>query len=275
MTKRSLATLVVAAIASAGFSAAASAAEITFTGNYGNLTGTGNGPVLGVLSLQEQGNNTYEWGFSGWSSNSGVGGTLATPGANVSHSWSDSTSQVARNAQAASGYFAQSVTDLLAAGVNQSNLALVFQVNVAGQGDTMNVRKFSVDFIAANGQLLKTLTYTPTGNATGGLLATDNGILPGVGQGSSGWLYTFDLSQIPAGFFSVGGNHIGMHVDGTDIKGQESGDLFNVNDGADNFFFTSVTAPPLVPIPAAAWTGLSALAGLGVVGKLRKKLRRD
>jgi hypothetical protein len=35
------------------------------------------------------------------------------------------------------------------------------------------------------------------------------------------------------------------------------------------------TSTPPVPVPAAAWTGLSALAGLGLAEKLRKRLRRD
>jgi len=267
MKKRLLTTLFVAAIASAGLSSAALANnEITFTGSYGNLIGTGNGPILGVLSLQEQGNNTYEWGSSGWS------GTTET--------WSNSTSQVHTDTTP-SGYFAQSVGNLTAAGIDVNHLALVFQVNVAKGGTDLSVAHFFVDFINANGTIAGTLEYTPDGHsvansdftAAGGA-STDNGIFPGVGQGSSGWLFTFNNGTIPANFFSNANNRIGMHVTGTDINAGSS-DITGANDGSDNFFFTSTTAPPLVPVPAAAWTGMTALAGLGVIGKIRRKLRRD
>jgi len=266
MRKRLLTTLILAAIASAGISNAAQAAgELNFTGNYGNLTGTGNGPVLGVLSLQGQGNNTYEWGSSGWN------GTTET--------FSTSTSQVHADTTP-SGYFAQSVGNLLANGVTASNLAVVFQVNIAKGGTNLSVSHFYLDFYSGAGALLASLEYHPDGHSVLGTSinnligsTTDDGILPGVGQGSSGWLYTIK-SGIPVGFFSDSTNRIGMHVNGTDVN-PGSSDINQVNDGSDNFFFTSVTAPPIVPIPAAAWTGMSALAGLGLVGKLRKKLTRD
>lgn len=267
MKKRLLTSLFVAAIASAGLSSAALANnEITFTGSYGNLTGTGNGPILGVLSLQEQGNNTYEWGSSGWS------GSTET--------WSTSTSQVHKDTTP-SGYFAQSVGAITAAGIDITHLALVFQVNVAKGGTDLTVAHFYVDLINANGTIAGTLEYTPDGHvltgtdfAAAGGGTTDSGVFPGVGQGSSGWLFTFNNGVIPASFFSNPNNRIGMHVDGTDINGGTA-DFTGANDGSDNFFFSSTTAPPLVPVPAAAWTGMTALAGLGVVSKLRKKLRRD
>src|SRR5215471_588765 len=86
--------VIAAAAVSSFFGATAEAGQITFTGNYAYLTGTGNGPVDGILSLQDHGNDGYEYGFSGWSANSGVGGTLTGTGAaSKAESWSDSTSQ--------------------------------------------------------------------------------------------------------------------------------------------------------------------------------------
>jgi hypothetical protein len=270
MTKRLLTTLLVGAIAAVGLANSASAATqlgtLSFTGNYGNFTGTGNGPIPGVLSLQAQGNNTYEWGTSGWN------GTTET--------WSSSTSQVHTNTTP-SGYFAQPVSTLTPGGINASNFAVIFQVNVANGGDNLKVTHFYVDFIDSTGTTLTTLEYHPTfvnnlagtdfAAAGGGTI--DNGIFPGVGQGTSGWLFKLNGAVIPAGFFSNPNNRIGMHVDGSDVTA--SADFTQANDGSDNFFFTRADAPVFVPVPAAAWTGMSALAGLGIVGKLRKKLRRD
>ena len=82
-----------AAVLMSGMSSLASAVEITFTGDYAFLNGTGNGPIQGVLSLQQQGSSDYEWGYSGWSTTSGVGGTLTGGPGTASHSWSSSTSQ--------------------------------------------------------------------------------------------------------------------------------------------------------------------------------------
>lgn len=286
MIKHFLTTLVVAAVASAGFASMASAAEVTFTGNYAGLNGTGNGPIQGVLSLQQAGNDTFEWGYSGWSQTSGVGGTLSGTGATPDESWSSSTSQKGTSTTP-SGYFAQSVATLGLAGINVKTIAIAFQVNVQGVSDTMTIRQFDVVFIKADGTLVDTLTYTPDGHSlAGSTIATnptligngvaqsvDNGILPGVGQGSSGWLYDLNLTTVLAAdptFFSVGGNRIGMSVPQT-VGGVNN--FSPTNDGADNFFFT--TGTPVVPVPAAAWTGLSVLAGLGIFGKLRKRLARD
>ena len=288
---RKFASCLVAVLAVLGAAKFALAGSVLFTGNYAFLNGTGNGPIQGVLSLQEQGNDTFEWGFSGWSTSSGVGGTLSGgPGA-AAESWSSSTSQV-HKATTPSGYFAQSVGALSQAGINGTNLALAFQVNVQGTSDTMTIHTFDVDFIHADGTFVGKLTYTPDGHSLAGTTIatdaslishgtnqlTDNGILPGVGQGSSGWLYSLDLTSILAidpNFFTNPNNRIGMNVVQT-VAGT-SGSINNfdpVNDGSDNFFFTFRDAPPPVPVPAAVWTGMGTLAGLGLVKVLRKKSRQ-
>ena len=277
-----------AAVLMSGMSSLASAAEITFTGDYAFLNGTGNGPIQGVLSLQQQGSSDYEWGYSGWSTTSGVGGTLTGGPGTASHSWSSSTSQV-HTSTAPSGYFAQSVGVLGLAGINQTNLAVAFQVNVQGASDTITIRTFDVVFIRADGTLVDTLTYVPDGHSlAGSTIATDadliskntnqdfdNGILPGVGQGSSGWLYLLDLTTVLAAdpnFFSNPENRIGMSV--SEFSVGTTHNFSPVNDGSDNFFFTTsdggTPPPPPVPLPAAAWSGLSLLGGMGLL-KLRKR----
>jgi MYXO-CTERM domain-containing protein len=275
----------------------AEAGEITFTGNYAYLTGTGNGPIDGVLSLQD-GSDEFEYGYSGWSPTSGVGGTLYDAvGGTAKESWSDNGTQVHKDANAGSGYYAQSVGTLAGAGINQTNLALVFQVNVAGQGDTMRIRTFDVVFLNADGTLAGLLTYSPDGHSLTGTTidglgqSTDNGILAGVGQGSSGWLYELDLNQVHGGstafnattFFGNSNNRIGMRVQqfatqadtvspwiGSDT-GTNNYNFAPVNDGPDNFFFTTANATP-IPLPSAAWMGLLGLAGIGTV-RMRRRAR--
>jgi hypothetical protein len=267
------------------FGANAEAGQITFTGNYAYIKGTGNGPVDGVLSLQEHGNDTNEYGFSGWSASSGVGGTLYGTGAGTkAESWSDSTSEKGTSTSS-SGYYARSVADLASNGMNASNLALAFQVNAAGASSLMQIRTFDVVFIHADGSLVGTLTYTPDGHSlTGTTIAgldpsikqtSDNGRLPGVGQGSSGWLYTLDLSSILASdpnFFSNSENRVGMNVSQFSSGSQNNFDP--VDDGADNFWFTTADAPPpppLVPLPSAAWMGMGLLGLLGAAQIVRRR----
>jgi hypothetical protein len=277
--------LAVAAIVAPGM---AMAADITFTGNYAFVNGTGNGPIQGVLSLQQQGSTDYEYGYSGWSVVSGVGGTLSGQGAGAAASWSSNTSQVHKSI-VPSGYFAQSVGALDLAGINGTNLALAFQVNAQGTSDTITIHTFDVVFIRADGLLIQTLTYTPDGHSLAGSTiatnptlvgngvsqATDNGTLPGVGQGSSGWLYTIDVTKVlavdPNFFDPLSGNRIGMNVPEFAVSGAHN--FSPTNDGSDNFYFTTATGgtPPVVPVPAAAWSGMALLAGLGVARKLRRQ----
>jgi hypothetical protein len=287
MVKRALGAFVVTSVCCL-FGATAEAGPITFTGNYAFLTGTGNGPVDGVLSLQQHGNDTFEYGYSGWSADSGVGGTLFGTGTDPKHeSWSDSQSQKGTDTTP-SGYYARSVGDLASNGLNASNLALVFQVNTTGN-NVMQIRKFDVVFIHADGSLVGTLTYTPDNHSLAGTTiagldpavrqTTDNGLLPGVGQGSSGWLYTLNLSSILAldpNFFNNAGNHIGMDVQQFNADTQNNFDP--VEDGPDNFWFTSVpsgtpgpTGAPAVPLPSAAWMGFGLLGLLGVARLARSR----
>jgi hypothetical protein len=244
-------------------------ADIDFTGSYGDLSGTGNGPVLGVLSLQQAGGTDYEYGWSGWN------GTNAT--------WSDSTSQNGKSTTP-SGYFARSVGELASSGIDETNLALIFQVNVAGQGDTVTIHTFDVVFYNANGTEAGRITYTPDNHSLVGTdiasasvpQTTDNGVLPGVGQGTSGWLYTLDLSGIAASFWDNANNRIGMQVhkysNTTDDSAGLSGNTLNfnpTNDGADNFWFSTATVA--VPLPKSALAGLILLGGVAVLHVTRRR----
>lgn len=258
MKKKMLKGLV-ALVAVLSLAGASWADSITFTGNYGYYTGTGNGPVLGVLSLGS-GNDDYEWGSTGWD------GSAAT--------FSSSVSQVGKGTGVAD-YFAQSVGTLKSWGIDETNLALVFQVNISGQNfsNWLHVAAFYVDFYNADGTIAKSVAYTPDGHSLAGTTmdtefgrTTDDGILPGVGQGSSGWLYTFNFDDAGflAAFFGNDENRIGMHVLGVDEgKKTVSADFSNATDGSDNFWLTAAGAPPVVPLPAAVWSGMALMGAIG------------
>jgi hypothetical protein len=269
MKKRSLLTLL-ATLAVAGLTSFASAGVITYVGpltttlNPDNLSGTGKGVVLGVLSLDVTGGTeTTPPGPKGEAGSTGVtgGGTLTFS----SQAEFSSGSQIFDT----NHFFARSVLELKNAGFTDPNaLAVVFQPNQSGHDptkDSIHVTTFSVLYMDKNGNVLQTDTYTSidTGDPANPS-ATAPADFVGVGQGTSG--YFFDLANAPAGFYNDNTNYIGMIVHTT------SG-MTNADDGSDNFFLT--TGPQVgVPVPAAAWTGMTALAGLGVVGKLRKKLNR-
>lgn len=255
-----------------GLVGVASADSVYFTGNYGFYSGTGNGPVLGVLALGN-GSDALEWGGTGWN------GSAAT--------FSSSVSQV-KEGTGVADYFAQSVGTLKSYGFDATNLALAFQVNISGQSaaNYLHVDHFFVDFYNANGTVAASLEYTPDGHSTAGTSidtdfgrTTDDGILPGVGQGTSGWLYTFKFedSTFLSTFFGDDANRIGMHVLGLDTTvGNKttttSADISNATDGPDNFFFTKVDQVTPVPLPAAVWSGMLLMGGIGAYRARRRSV---
>jgi len=275
MTKRVL-SLFAAVVAAAGLTSMASAAPatpttITYTGaitttlNPDNLSGTGKGVVLGVLSLDVNGQNAVPQGSNNEAGSTGVvsNGTLNfssqaefVPGSQIFDT---------------QHFFARSVAQLKAAGFTDQNaLGLVFQPNQSGHDplkDSIHVMSFEALFLDKNGVLLGSAIY----NSINGVdpahpNATSPADFVGVGQGTSGYL--FGLGNLGFDFYASNTNFIGMIV-------HTSTPFSNADDGSDNFFVTKTDSVQLVPVPAAAWTGMTALAGLGLVGKFRKKLRRD
>lgn len=51
--------------------------------------------------------------------------------------------------------------------------------------------------------------------------------------------------------------------------------LASTNPGPTGFILTGVADPPVVPVPMAAWTGLSTLLGIGALGIMRRRARQS
>jgi len=251
---------------------ASAATTITYTGvvsttlNPDNISGTGKGVVLGVLSLDVNGGNATT--PPGANAEAGSTGVVTNGTLNFSSQAEFSSGSQIFDEQ---HFFARSVAELKAAGfTDQNNLGLVFQPNQSGHDpakDSIHVVSFTALFMDKNGNLLGSAIYN---SVDSGDPAHPNAASPadfvGVGQGTSGYL--FGLGNLGFNFFASDTNYIGMIV-------HTNSAMSNADDGSDNFFVTKTDNVQVVPVPAAAWTGMSALAGLGLVGKFRKKLRRD
>src|SRR6185295_5105658 len=107
------------------------AASVLFTNTYADSSGTGNGAVLGVLSLQQHGNDTSEFGFTGWKP-SGTGGDAGAGTSDAqtqyilghtfaSSSYSDSQKGIGTSS---ADYFSRSAAEITATGINASNFAI-------------------------------------------------------------------------------------------------------------------------------------------------------
>jgi hypothetical protein len=106
----------------------------------------------------------------------------------------------------------------------------------------------------------------------------DGGILPNLGSathyGGTGQNPISNFSSLPLAYTSVTLDFslpTGYNLTASSLGASvQFGYGTAANEG-------SIVAPrgPVVPVPAAAWTSLSALASLGLFGKIRKKLQRD
>ncbi len=155
------------------WAAAAHATTITFTNTVVDFNGTGNGTVLGVLSLHQNGSET--------------GSTFpAAPGSSG-------------NAENTNQYFAQAGTAVTALVDANGNVALIFQVNESGKTDPVTLTSFSLDF------------YNPdnTLNHSVQALGTPINGLTGVGQGTSGWEFIVNFDASDLAFLNTAGTHLG------------------------------------------------------------------
>jgi hypothetical protein len=252
----------------------ASAGSVSVSFNGGNdpdTTSTGNGNVLGLLSLKDSSQSAgSEWGTTGWN------GTTYTYDADPS------TQVVPGNPDAASAYRARSVTDLLTVFSSfddfVNNFAVTFQINEGGaEGtDNLKLKQFSINFYHGTTGANLFQGYFPgpgAGNVENPALE-----LTGVGQGQSGYVFGFGVAANPLDAADIaelltwwnGGGYVGLQVH-IDNK------VSDANSGADNFFVARspnlTVRPPVVPLPAAAWSGLALMGALAIAGKIRK--RRD
>jgi len=282
MFTKKVGTTLAAVLLAVSALSSARAASVSFTNTYADSSGTGNGVVLGVLSLQQHANGDSEFGFTGWNptktntnltpiaGDAGAGTTDAQTQYILGHTFASddySKSQKAIGTNS-SDYFSRSAASLTAAGINASNFAVVFQVNESNGALTLN--RFDVNFYNADGSLDFTAHYPDP--------VTDAGlILDGTGQGTSGWVFAVINFADPTetSWFS-GEGYVGIAV-----SAQHA--VIGPDSGADNFFlgkYPSTTdgggggGGNGAPLPAAVWGGMSLMGALGLGSKLRKWMRR-
>jgi len=222
-----------------GISVGANAATITYDGSTISLTGTGIGAVLTVITLQAQGNNTTEAGSVSWDGSSDVKTGDAGTGASQT--------------------LTRTISELSAASIDQTNIALVLQVNqINGGSSPIDINQPFTLYVYNNaGAVIDSATFTPgTPNAS-------TSALTGTGVGTSGYL--FNVTGLLATDFTTTTNRIGLTVNPV---------IDNANDGPETFFLANgdggiihhVVTP--VPVPNALFGGLG-LLGLLAVRRMR------
>ena len=192
--------------------------DIIFTNTQVDEQGTGFGNVLTVLSLQA---TPSEFGSVLWD---GVSDVLIGDYTNQSQT--------------------RTVTELSAAGIDDSNFVVIFNINEGGDSNpVLTLHDFDIVFQDASGAEL----FREFFDAGGGLPLD----LAGSGNGASGWLFNVNFTAnaaAAAAFFTVATNRIGMEITSAQA-------IANTKGGADSFFVAAH-----VPEPA---TLVTALLGIG------------
>jgi hypothetical protein len=215
------------------------AGTITFSGNYTSASGTGFGSIDNVLTLHATGPSTptQESGAVSWDG--------SAPDVLSGDATNTSQTLTAAYRTSAAG------TNISWSPVTGADFAVVFQVNQTGSNLTVDLNQFQIDFFTAAGGSIPGITavYTEVGNQTSAL--------PGVGVGSSGWLFNVHLDGAEAlAFFGTPTNRLGMSVPGSNPIG-------NFNDGPENFYIAAGQSVSVVPEPASMASRVSALSLLG------------
>lgn len=192
----------VCALATGNF---ATAGTIAFTNQSVDLSGTGFGNTLRILSLQANGS---ESGSVTWN---GASDTLTADATNQSQTLTAQT--------------------LSAAGVTATRFKVVFNIAEPGSGPTVRLHDFSMRFNdAAGAPLFADLFYTAP---IGGLELTQ----VAAGIGGAGWLFDVNLTPAEAlSFFAAGTNRLGMAVDASQA--------IELTGGAAEVFFVAPVPEP-------------------------------
>jgi len=216
----------------------ARAETISFNGEEGAFSGTGIGAVFTLITLQQKGGTTTEA---------------------ASVSWNGTSDVITGNAKTGNKQTQTQLVSLLkAAGINETNLDLVLQVNQnAGGANALDVNhSFTLNVFNSAGNIIDSATFTP------GSPNADTSALTGTGTGSSGWI--FHVTGLLASDFTTGTNRIGLDVQ----------TMNNANSGSETFFLANDSADPPVHTPEPSTIVMSSimLAMFGVVG-LRKRMK--
>jgi hypothetical protein len=212
---------------------------ITFSGQQGAFTGTGIGSVFTIITLQQQGSGTTEGGSVAWGGPVLQDVITPNPAGTVKTGNSQTQTQLA--------------SSLTAAGINETNIVLVLQVNQnQGGANALNVNNpFTLNVYNNAGTLIDSATFTP------GPPNSSTGALPATGQGTSGFL--FNVTGLNANDFTTGTNRFGLSV----------GIMNNANDGNDTFFLANGGAAQPVPAPPSV-----VMLGWGVLTLIGYRWRR-
>jgi hypothetical protein len=178
--------------------------------------------------------------------------------------------------------------------VAQNLSAITFNTNpnTAAAGATLISGIGNQRFVSANGTWTSGLTNVPAGWAFSNSNAPNFNLAVNVlGSGGAGPAHTLIGDPAASNIYSAANGSIagnGPHNPflyktivftfnapsvTADTTISSATFQFGTTPGSNTVVGVPSTVP--VPVPAAAWTGLSALASLGLFGKLRKKLCRD
>jgi len=194
------------------------AGDIIFTNTQVDEQGTGFGNVLTVLGLQA---TPSEFGSVLWN---GAVDVLTDDATNQSET--------------------QTVADLVLAGIDESNLTLIFNINEGGDSDpVLTLHDFDVVFQDSSGAVL----FRETFDSGAGLPLAQ----PGSGNGASGWRFDVNFttnSVLAAAFFTNPTNRLGMEI----VSDQA---IANTKGGADSFFVAAVVPEPTTHLLLLLGTG--------------------
>jgi hypothetical protein len=234
--RRRFAVIVSTVLSVCALAGPASAAVIEFHGLTTNSSGTGFGHVLSILTLQDENPHAdnLEAGSVVWNGTSDVFGTV---GAGI-----DTKSQLSQT---------RAVSEMLSKGMNESNLAVVFNLAQAGSNDALNLHNFTLRFQDASGATLFDATFNDADLSN----ADTSALTPaGQGIGTSGYEFRVKFSGSEGtNFFANPTNRVGMFINASDA-------MSNATGGMETFYVA-----PAVPEPASAALLASLLCGSGLL----------